>query len=419
MLAHSPPLPLVLNYIDEDHAATMGDGQGPLHDNCRCIREVTGEDEEGILLALQHRDRVRCIRFLMPVTNLQKVAMAIDDTFPLLEYLYLEPLVKHDDSLFFMPRVPNTLQAPHLRHLVLKRLSFPIPILGSRLLTTAAGLVTLSLQYIHPSAHFPPDGLLQRLSVMPQLETLGITFYSTLINRHVETMQKSNTTPITLPNLRWFGFRGPNAYLETLLPRMITPLLDKLQISLFDRWTISSHLWKFMSATENLRFSATSLTFSAEDVRVMVYPHVKARTYSLYLEFGSTLLDRQVAFAVQIFNGLKTLYTMECLTLKSERPTSWSSSWWTRGTRIDSVWWRELLRSFGNVKTLRVPRGLVRDLSRFLKPDNGEALTELLPELEELFIVYSGSASAENGFTPFLDARQDAGRPVKVTHEIV
>src|SRR5712672_3684502 len=169
MLAHSPPLPLVLNYIDEDHEVTMGDGHGPLlHEHCQCIRKLTAKDEEGILLALQHRDRVRCIRFLMPVANLQNVTMAIDDKFPLLEYLYLEPLIKHDATLFGMLRVPKTLHAPHLRHLVLKKFAFSIK---SRLLTTAVGLVTLSLQNIHPSAYFPPYDLLQQLSVMSQLET--------------------------------------------------------------------------------------------------------------------------------------------------------------------------------------------------------------------------------------------------------
>jgi len=420
MLAHSPPLPLVLNYIDEDHEVTMGDGHGPLlHEHCQCIRKLTAKDEEGILLALQHRDRVRCIRFLMPVANLQNVTMAIDDKFPLLEYLYLEPLIKHDATLFGMLRVPKTLHAPHLRHLVLKKFAFSIK---SRLLTTAVGLVTLSLQNIHPSAYFPPYDLLQQLSVMSQLETFGITFHSTVLNPDVETLlpvQRPNTAPITLPNLRWFGFKGNSAYLETLLPWIMTPLLDKLQISFFDRQTISSHLLQFMGAAENLRFSNTSLTFSMDDVQVMVHPHVGARTYSFYMEVGSTRLDRQVALAVQIFNALKTLYTVECLTLKSERPTSRSSSWWGRGIGLDRVRWREFLRSFDNVKTLRVPRGLVRDLSRSLKPDNEETPMELLPRLEELFIVYSGSDHDADEFTAFLDARQDAGRPISLTRETI
>jgi hypothetical protein len=67
MLAHSPPLPLTIDY---------GNGGG-----------ITAEDEEGILLALEQRHRVRHLRLVIPVQNLQKVAMAINEEFPILEYL--------------------------------------------------------------------------------------------------------------------------------------------------------------------------------------------------------------------------------------------------------------------------------------------------------------------------------------------
>ncbi|KAH9981815.1 hypothetical protein BJV74DRAFT_952846 [Russula compacta] len=43
-------------------------------------------------------------------------------------------------------------------------------------LTTASGLVSLALGDIHASAYFHPNDLLQLLSLMPQLELLGIAF---------------------------------------------------------------------------------------------------------------------------------------------------------------------------------------------------------------------------------------------------
>ncbi|KAH9959302.1 hypothetical protein BC827DRAFT_1268851 [Russula dissimulans] len=133
MLAHSPPLPLVLDYI-------------------HISREVSVEDEEGTPLALQHRDRVRRVRLEMPVERLQKLVMSIDDEFQTLEYLYIMPPAKHDTGLI----LPETLRAPHLRHLMLRNFAFPI---RSPLLT---GLVTLSLKCIHPSAYFSPNDLLRR-----------------------------------------------------------------------------------------------------------------------------------------------------------------------------------------------------------------------------------------------------------------
>jgi hypothetical protein len=43
ILAHSPPLPLVIDYLDGD-------------------RNITAEDGEGIFLSLEQPDRIRCIR---------------------------------------------------------------------------------------------------------------------------------------------------------------------------------------------------------------------------------------------------------------------------------------------------------------------------------------------------------------------
>jgi hypothetical protein len=77
---------------------------------------------------------------------------------------------------------------------------------------------------------------------------------------------------------------------------------------------------------------------------------------------------------------------------------------------VDRTEWRKLLGSFSNVKTLRIQDGLVGELSHCLRLEDGEHPLELLPELQEL--TYSGSGSANDTFTPFIDARRNAGRPL-------
>jgi hypothetical protein len=103
MLAHSLPLPLATDYVEED-------------------REITTEDGGGILLALQHRhrDRVRHIRLCVPVSNLQKVNEVIDEEFPMLEYMYIEPLANDDESNIVLP---ETFPGPHIRRLILRNLT--------------------------------------------------------------------------------------------------------------------------------------------------------------------------------------------------------------------------------------------------------------------------------------------------------
>jgi hypothetical protein len=79
---------------------------------------------------------------------------------------------------------------------------------------------------------------------------------------------------------------------------------------------------------------------------------------------------------------------------------------------VDRIEWRNLLRPFSNVKTLRVEDGLVEQLSRCLRLEDGELPLGLLPELQELR--YSGSGDTDDAFTSFIDARKNAGRPVKL-----
>jgi hypothetical protein len=386
MLANSPPLPLIIDHIlkDQDHG-------------------ITTEDEDGILLALQHPHRVLRIRFEMPVTNLQKLVTEMDEEFPMLEFLYITAPTEQDASVV----LPQTFQAPNLRHLVLDNVAFPIT---SPLLTPTAGLVTLSLMEVRSSANLRPHDLLQRLALMPQLETLGIDFHSPIPSRDIERqLRRMPTVHATLPNLRWFGFRGVSAYLEALLPRITAPLLEKLQILFFNQLTFSvPHLLEFIRPAENLRFSSARLAFHEGGISMSVYPYEGAKMYALYVDVGCKLFDWQVASAAQILNTLRSVFSsVEHLTLEYEMHAI-SSEW---HNKADPAQWRKLLESFNDVKTLLVDAGLVGDFSRSLQLDDGEpSPVELLPELKE--VLYSAIDDADDIFTPFIDSRQKAGRPV-------
>lgn len=69
-----------------------------------------------------------------------------------------------------------------------------------------------------------------------------------------------NMTQTVLPNLRWLGFRGANAYAETLLPYITTPLLEKLDI-IFSKTPFFSTpcLLHFVRPTEDLRFGGAAV----------------------------------------------------------------------------------------------------------------------------------------------------------------
>ena len=86
MLAHSPPLPLFVDYFGEVH-------------------DITTDDEEGIILTLKQRDRVR---LKPPVTSLQRSIVVIEKKYPILECLVIEVPVEGKSTDL---RFPETLQA--------------------------------------------------------------------------------------------------------------------------------------------------------------------------------------------------------------------------------------------------------------------------------------------------------------------
>src|SRR6266478_2538322 len=393
MLAHSPSLPLIIDHLDQ-------------HD------DITAEDEEGIIYALQHRDRVRRIRLVKPIPILEKLIITLDGEYPILEHLLIEhqrnqrPVTWRNRNL----NLPETFRAPHLRHLIL--MNFVIPI-GSPLLVTMGNLATLSLALIPPSAYFHPNALLQRLSLMPQLETFGITFNSHFPSGDIK--RQLLRTPITiphvmLPNLRWLAFQGASAYLEALLPRVTIPLLERLQVFFFNQLSYSiPHLQQLLSSTGSLRFNTVKLWFLDGDLGMLGYSHKEARLFNFEMMLGGRHLDWQVACTAQVFHTLKTKFSVvEHLTLEYSR--YYISSEWNN--EADRTQWREFLGSFGKVKTLRIDKALVEQLSRSLQPDEGESPAELLPELQELSC--SLFESSLDPFTPFVNARQKAGRPVTV-----
>jgi hypothetical protein len=333
--------------------------------------------------------------------------MAIDGEFTMLEHLYMGPPTEYNTGLTF----PQNFQAPHLRYLLLKTFAFPI---GTPLLTTAVDLVTLSLNSIPLTAYFHPKDLLQRLSLMRQLEILGISFQSPVpdIDAEGQLLDDRLMANVTLPNLRWLGFQGTNAYLEALLSPMDTPLLEKLQITFFNETTFAvPYLLQHMN-TERFRFNNARFWFYDGGVAVWVFPQEGARTYAFCMHVMCEHFDRQLSSAAQIFSTLSPLLSgvVHLILHYGEHNLSSVGSQEARRTR-----WRELFRAYNNVKTLRVPNGLVGEISRFLRSDAEPIPEVVLPELKEVVCPTRGGAGS--ALRPFTDARNAAGYPVRLVRK--
>jgi hypothetical protein len=190
-------------------------------------RNMTAEDEEG----MQHRDRIRRIYLRLPIPSLQKLITTM------LEFMY---------CIWHLRRSIIPREAPQLRHLWLSRSFFG----GS----THPHTLTQTICFDH--------------FLLPRLEM------HTPITIHI--------TIIVLSNLRRFHFRGISAYLDSLLPQIITPRLKSLRVQ-----------------------------FYHEAVAVWVYRHVEDASDNFYLEVACKHLDWQVSSLAQIFHFLRPLFPVK------------------------------------------------------------------------------------------------------------
>ena len=391
MLGHSPPLPLDIDFYEK-------------------FRDVTAEDEEGAILALQKRDRVRRVRLRMPVAGQQRLIAAMDDEYPVLEYLVIGLLIEDTSTILMFP---ERLRAPRLRHLTLRGFALPVE---SQLLAGAVGLVTLYLIMVHQSTYFHPNTLLQWISLMPRLETLTIFFKFPIPDHGVERQitHAPLIAPVTLPNLHHFQFHGVSTYLEALGHRIAIPRLKKLRVNFFNQLThyFVPHFLKLVNTSRNLGFSSASLGFFDKQADVVVYPNIQADVYTLGITLMCSHLDRQVSSVAQISHSLSQIFSVvEDLALQHKAHSHSPEE----HNEVGHTEWRRLLIPFTKVKTIWIDGGLVKAISRCLELESGESPSELLPELRQL--IYFGSGDTSDAFTSFINARRNAGHPVTLVHD--
>src|SRR5258708_1287704 len=247
MLAIWPPLPIVV--WQNDHPAW---------------------DIDNLLAALEHNDRV-CEISLWGVTSLELEQVLAPMQKP---YLALTDLWMSWDKHGARPIVPASFlggSAPRLRHLKLDYIPFPgLP----KLLLSTTHLVVLHLLSIPNSGYFTPEAIVTGLSTPTSLEALLLEFESPLSRPKRESRRPPPLTRSILPALTVFRFKGSSEYLEDLVARIDTPLLDRLHIVFFHQLIFNTpQLTQFISRTPNLETQGEArVFFSPRRVRTMFPP---------------------------------------------------------------------------------------------------------------------------------------------------
>ncbi|KAH9058067.1 hypothetical protein EDB87DRAFT_962000 [Lactarius vividus] len=411
MLTHSPPLPLIIYYPG---------------------RLAAGEDED-VLFALQHRERVRRIHIRAPVASLSYLLNAMDGEYLVLQRLVIHPHTEKPSVASAGTRVqlPTRLQAPLLRRLTLTDVRLPA---DSELLRRAENLVTLELLDIADSPELHPAHLVAQLARMAQLERLVVHFRTALPNHAVErTLWRAPTTRAALPRLQLLSFRGGSAYLEGVLARISAPSVQKLFIDFFAQLTFDlPSLIRFVRAAQpspngdgaaRSQFHAAELHFDAESACILLDSRTTdrgrpsgVRTNPVQLRVSCRALDWQLASLAQICGVLAPLFVhVEGLTLglhtSHPKPDADSDC-----LHSDRAQWNALLRAFGGTKTLQLAGPYAAHVLRELPPFSAE----LLPALQELLPGDDGEPGDEGdegSLAAFIAEREAMERPVRVVRD--
>lgn len=367
------------------------------------------EDEDNLIAALEHPDRVREIQLSLTSSLLEKVAERMLVRFPALTSLSLWL----DRGTGRPPKFPATFLAgcaSRLRDIFLVGISFPrLP----ELLASATGLVSLRLLEVPGASHIYPDVIATSLSKLPHLGILSIEFHSPPSCRQNQEHRRPRiVTRDILPSLTRFNFRGTSEYLEDLVTRIDAPFLSQVDITFFNQLIFDiPHLSRFIGQMKLLKSAKVAEVESSPGNGLSIaIPLDSDQPYSftpsyfghiLSFRVTCTYLDWQISAMAQICHqAFSFLSNVEHLDIRAD--------YIREEDDMDSIAWLDFFHSFPSVEMLRV--------SGELGPLVAPALDgEVLPELRTLLFECSRkSAPVEH----FVAARKLSNRPVDVQHAL-
>jgi hypothetical protein len=411
------------------------------------FRPPSSEDEDNLIAALEHPDRVRKIQLAVTSSQLEKVAERMHIAFTGLTSLslWLDKGTTPTPTKTFLAACAS----PRLRDISLVGVPFPgLP----QLLASTIDLVSLRLLEVPDAGYIPPDVMATCLSTLPHLRSLCIDFQSPLSTLHnrggYRRPPMSPTTRDSLPSLTSFNFRGTSEYLEDLVAKIDAPFLSEVNISFFNQLIFDvPHLSRFIRQMEVLKSAKVSEVESSPGNGVSITmtldsdqdqgqdqnqdqdqshlavagggnatPSCSLGHHNLSLRVTCTDLDWQISSIAQICHQTSLLSNIKHIDIRvdSIRLSCKEDEY----DMMNSVPWLEFFHTFPSVVRLR----LCGELGPYVAPalegivvDMETMIRKVLPELRILLFECSRkSASVER----FVAARQLFSRPVIVRHAL-
>jgi hypothetical protein len=396
--------------------------------------------QDRLISALRHPDRVRGITIRCPqmLRTLNKIIESLNLPFPALEGLELENITTIGRILLATSLMTSIQSLRHLRLTGASVTSF-FP-----LLSATRAIIDLTLSFDAVLCLENGESLLTHLQHMPHLRNLQV---STRFYRPEET---PSTMSVLLAELTSFRFFGECAEIEWLLAGLVTPSLREFYVSAYDRsGTLHiPYLSEFIRVAGIAFFSARiSISGLGFAIYLIACPHSAEDLPSKRVMITTTFMEHPGGVSSAMLATIEDIFFSP--TIGPIPIMHFVLSF------ANLAPWRQFFEEFRNVKVLRLQYGLETQVADILRqpatdpspaqegidPDaitpfgtsinsNGSQFTfGIFPSLEEI-VVYARTsdtwidekvrASVLESFGPFMTARHDAGRPVKVswnTHE--
>ncbi|KAH9164280.1 hypothetical protein EDB89DRAFT_2233996 [Lactarius sanguifluus] len=322
-LGYWPALPIIIDYTQN------------------YSRELAPDDEDNVVAALEHPDRVSCVKLYMEGSQLGKITTVMQESFPMLRFL---ELISRGDT----PVLPEGFlggSAPSLQRLCLY--SIPFPALPT-LLSSATHLVELQLNDTPETGYISPEAMVGSLATLTTLRSLFITSPSESATFHPDQIRTPPVARITLPALINFEFDGICTYLENLVARLACPQIKRLKIWFLDRPAgfRAVELSEFINRSENpwLReFGWLNARFSSHNISL----HISHTHRDLMIDISFFGMEWGPSHVVQVFDQFPTpLSNVRHLSFDLDRSAP----------EIGRNEWLQLLRPFTALQTLYVDR---------------------------------------------------------------
>ena len=371
---------------------------------------VVKTNDENLAMLLEHNDRV-CqfdLDHRFSSSQWEHFVSAIRQPFPALTSFKLYPMNEMapvDPDLFLGG------SAPQLQKLQLHRIPFPrLP----KLLFSATHLAHLDFWFIPHSGYISPEAMVTCLSTLTRLETLEIGFEDPQSRPDRNSQRPPPHTHTPLPALTMFWFQGANEYVEDLVARIHTPLLDDLTVTFIHQPIFSSpQLIQFISRTPKLHtHNQARLVFDPDSKAWVTLPQTSGG--KLRLEITECSPSDQLSSLAQLCSSsvpLALISTVEHLYIVEGASLRFNGD-----IEKCSVQWRGLLRPFSAAKSLYICWEYTSRLALALQELVGERATEVLPTLQTLFLEDSeygpSLGDSQEAMGQFVAARQLVGQPI-------